>query len=221
MTKLIQELEKNLTHRFADLGAELRLAHGEVTMVVEAEHQYTVLNALRDEKAFRCDVLIDVCGVDYSVFGEAEWTTEQATFKGFSRGRDVLANDEPVKLAVVYHLLSTVLNHRIRVKVFCDESLPVVRSVVSLWPSADWFEREAYDLYGILFEGHEDLRRILTDYGFVGHPFRKSFPTSGHVEMRYDAKTGRVIYEPVEIEPRVLVPKVIRRDNRFVDEEAN
>lgn len=183
---------------------------------------FNVLQTLRDNDSLQFDMLIDVCGVDYSVFGECDWETDDATFKGFSRGVvDKSGTERPLKLAVVYHLLSMKHNRRLRVKAYCDASLPVVKSVCSLWSAANWFEREAYDMFGILFEGHEDLRRILTDYGFIGHPFRKSFPVSGHVEMRYDAEEARVVYEAVDIEPRVLVPRVVRHDSRYVNEEGS
>lgn len=210
-------IEKALSHFEITLSESVDCFNVETSVT----HLYDVLKALKESVELDFDMLIDVCGVDYTVYGQCDWETEEATFRGFSRG--VESNDsanEPLKLAVVYHLLSTTRNHRIRVKAHCDGDLPIVKSVCSLWASASWFEREAYDLYGILFEGHEDLRRILTDYGFIGHPFRKSFPLSGHVEMRYDAKAQRVVYEPVDIEPRVLVPKVIRHDSRYVNEEG-
>ncbi len=220
MSKVLKESissSKELKH------VECVEAFNELTLIVDAKDLHATLTLLKEDKHFRFDVLVDLCGVDYSVYGEEEWETEEATFKGFSRGRemDVMAEPKPVKLAVVYHLLSTVLNHRLRVKVFCDEMIPVVPTAIDIWPTANWYEREAYDLYGVLFEGHPDLRRILTDYGFIGHPFRKDFPISGHVEMRYDAKTARVIYEPVDIEPRTLVPRVIRHDNRYSTHESN
>ncbi|MBI4937434.1 MAG: NADH-quinone oxidoreductase subunit C, partial [Nitrosomonadales bacterium] len=171
-------------------------------------------------------ILIDVCGVDYSEYGITEWQTDAATGQGFSRGVDVqtaghlhqrdedLSVEQPAatrRFAAVYHLLSISHNQRLRVRCFApDDDLPVIPSVTDIWTSANWYEREAFDLYGIIFEGHPDLRRILTDYGFIGHPFRKDFPLSGNVEVRYDAEKQRVVYEPVSIEPRVLVPKVIR-----------
>ncbi len=164
---------------------------------------------------------MDVCGVDYLEHGCAEWKTEHATVSGFSRGvaRGMECVDQAApsrRFAVVYHLLSIALNQRLRLKVFCADDLqPMVDSVTSVWASADWFEREAFDLFGILFKGHPDLRRLLTDYGFIGHPFRKDFPLIGNVEVRYDPEKARVVYQPVSIEPRVLVPKVIRHDNRY------
>ncbi|MDE0309601.1 MAG: NADH-quinone oxidoreductase subunit C [Acidiferrobacterales bacterium] len=175
----------------------------ELTIVVDSERITDICTALRDDDRTRFEQLIDLCAVDYSVYGEGyparQWTGS--------------------RYAVVYHLLSVSLNHRLRVKVYIDEDHPVVRSVTDIWPAADWFEREAFDLFGILFEGHSDLRRILTDYGFIGHPFRKDFPLTGYVEMRYDPGKGRVVYEPVTIEPRTLVPRVIREDS-FGDRDS-
>ena len=163
--------------------------------------------------------MIDLAGVDYLDYGRAEWRTTAATASGFSRGVNraaphTLAGNK--RFAVVYQLLSIQHNWRLRVRVWCEElEDPMVESVTDIWPSANWFEREAFDLYGILFRGHPDLRRLLTDYGFIGHPFRKDFPLIGNVEVRYDAELKRVIYEPVTIEARTLVPRVIRHDNRY------
>ncbi|MDF1678357.1 MAG: NADH-quinone oxidoreductase subunit C [Legionellaceae bacterium] len=197
-------------------------AFGELTMTIDSSALVPVMTQLRDHSNFAFDQLIDVCGVDYLHYGLAQWETDTASSTGFSRGvnRRVIertaaedALTEPPKeprFAVVYHLLSTTKNHRLRVKVYLNEATPMVASIISIWRSANWFEREVYDMYGILFEGHPDLRRLLTDYGFIGHPFRKDFPVSGHVEMRYDAALQKVVYEPVDIEPRTLVPKVIR-----------
>ena len=192
----------------------------------------SVFIALRDELDFAFEQVMDICGIDYSTYGEAEWATNESTSKGFSRGVAERATgrgsaaiqstvDQRVanqnRFAVVYQLLSVSLNQRVRVRIFAaDNDLPVVPSVVAIWAAAAWYEREAFDLYGIVFEGHPDLRRILTDYGFIGHPFRKDFPLIGHVEMRYDPERGRVVYEPVSIEPRVLVPRVIRKDHRYL-----
>lgn len=176
--------------------------------------------ALRDNCAL--DTLIDVCGVDYLSYGVDEWQTNSATASGFSRGvfREGGPTESPSealgRFAVVYHLLSVEKNYRVRLTTFCeDDDYPIVDSVVDVWASANWYEREAFDLFGILFRGHPDLRRILTDYGFIGHPFRKDFPLVGNVEVRYDPIKGRVVYEPVSIEPRTLVPRVIRDDNRY------
>ena len=179
--------------------------------------------ALRNEAEFGFEMLMDVCGVDYLKYAESEWTTSTATDSGFSRGvqRPPVILDEADefdgrRFAVVYHLLSIRHNTRLRLRVFTGtDNPPIVRSVVDIWNSANWFEREAFDLYGILFDGHPDLRRILTDYGFIGHPFRKDFPLMGNVEVSYDAEKGRVAYQPVTIEERTLVPRVIRDDNRY------
>ena len=202
---------------------------GEVTIEVLPKDALSVFERLRDETSLKFEQLIDVCGVDYSEYGSSEWATESTSSTGFSRGVEPATGarlrfgDEieatesgRPRFAAVYHLMSVTFNHRLRVRVYCEsDAVPVVLSVIDLWPSANWFEREAFDLYGIIFEGHPDLRRILTDYGFVGHPFRKDFPLIGHVEMKYDEEQKRVIYQPVSIEPRVLVPRVIRDDGRF------
>ncbi|OGT68433.1 MAG: NADH-quinone oxidoreductase subunit C [Gammaproteobacteria bacterium RIFCSPHIGHO2_12_FULL_45_9] len=181
---------------------------------------------LKADPRFQFDLLLDVSGMDYHAYGQVEWRTEPATRSGFSRG--VYESEQPYcaswnkpRFAVVYHFVSTVLNHRLRVRVFAENNdMPVVPSVFSIWNAANWYEREAFDLFGIHFEGHPDLRRLLTDYGFVGHPFRKDFPLIGEVELRYDAKEGRCVYEPVSIAPRTLVPKVIRMDNRYLPDEG-
>jgi len=169
--------------------------NGEVTVIVAPAKLLEVATILRDDENFQCEQLIDVCGVDYS---------EYRGNKGHSE-----------RFAAVYHLLSLALNHRIRIRTYASGEMPIVPSVIEIWNSANWFEREAFDLFGILFDGHPDLRRILTDYGFIGHPFRKDFPISGHVEMRYDEEKRRVVYEPVSIDPRDLNPKVIRDDHRY------
>lgn len=197
-------------------------AYGEITVECDVVALFATLMQLRDHSAFEFDQLIDLCAVDYLRYGQYDWETEAATESGFSRGVEqqdaerAYVFNKP-RFAVVYHLLSTTKNQRLRVKTFLNETNLIVPSVHTIWKAANWFEREAYDLYGILFEDHPDLRRILTDYGFIGHPFRKDFPLSGHVEMRYDAQLQKVIYEPVDIQPRVTVPKVIREDNRYVD----
>jgi NADH-quinone oxidoreductase subunit C len=165
-------------------------------------------------------MLMDVAGVDYLHHGRDEWQTVTATHSGFSRGRVARTQapdpNMPGRFAVVYQLLSLKHNRRLRLRVKCPDSQePVVDSVIEIWAAANWFEREAFDLFGILFKGHPDLRRILTDYGFIGHPFRKDFPLSGNVEVLYDVEKKRVVYQPVSIEPRVLVPKVIRHDHRY------
>ena len=221
MTKT-EALATLLQTEFGDNVQALTIANDEVTIECTPEALHTVALALRDKPGMQFNQLIDLCAVDYLFYGVYDWGTEEATTRGFSRA---VESHEAVKwrmdrprFAVVYHLLSTVKNHRVRLKVFIAEEVLIIPSVHEIWKSANWFEREAYDLFGILFEGHPDLRRILTDYGFIGHPFRKDFPLSGHVEMRYDAKLAKVIYEPVTIEPRVTVPKVIRNDNRYLDQ---
>ncbi len=223
MTKNDYLIEK-LQNKLADHISNLTFAYDEVTIECAAANLKPLMLELRDEPAFLFDELIDLCAVDYLLYGEYDWETDSATENGFSRGVErqeakAYALEKP-RFAVVYHLLSTQKNHRLRVKVFVDEHHLIVPSVHELWKGANWFEREAYDLYGILFDGHPDLRRILTDYGFIGHPFRKDFPVSGHVEMRFDAKLQKIIYEPVDIVPRILVPKVIRNDNRYVASES-
>jgi NADH-quinone oxidoreductase subunit C len=198
---------------------------GELTFEVAAERLLAAAMVLRDARDLKFEMCVDVCGVDYLEHGRAEWKTQNATSSGFSRGVSrYVAPDgtHPAALtpgrrfAVVYHLLSISLNQRLRLRVFCaDDAEPMVDSVAGIWAGVDWFERETFDMFGILFKGHPDLRRLLTDYGFIGHPFRKDFPLSGNVEVRYDPEKGRVVYQPVTIDPRVLVPKVIRHDNRY------
>ena len=202
------------------LGSGARVAPprlGEVTVEAAPPALREICITLRDAEGLRFGQLVDLCGVDYLDYGRADWqTSETATGDGFSRGVQSLAYagtaHEGPRFAVVYHLLSHAHNQRLRVRCPAPGDPPIVESVRDVWNAADWYEREAFDLYGILFDGHPDLRRILTDYGFVGHPFRKDFPLSGEVEMRYDPARRRVVYEPVSIEPRTLVPKVIRRD---------
>jgi len=187
---LLARLEETL----GDDIAKATLALGEVTLEVAPENWVAVCARLRDAPGLGFDTLIDLCGMDYSTYRNGTW-----------EGR---------RFAVVAHLLSVKKNHRVRVRTFCpDDDLPVVGSLVAVWPSVNWFEREAFDLFGIVFEGHPDLRRILTDYGFIGHPFRKDFPLSGHVEMRYDPELKRVIYQPVSIEPREVTPRIVREEN--------
>lgn len=186
----------------------------EVTIeLAEQDLQETCL-ALRDEPAFEFKQLIDITCVDYLAYGKSEWETTNATSDGFDRGanrlEDLTMPDGALRFVVVYHLLSLSNNQRLRIKVRLAEERLVLDSVTSVWPCANWYEREVYDLFGVVFKGHNDLRRILTDYGFVGHPFRKDFPVSGHVQVRYDEASARVVYEPVDIEPRINIPKVIR-----------
>lgn len=220
----VMTLSTEVTNYFTDKIVQAVVAREELTIEVTREHLYAVCLALRDEKQFDFSMLIDVCGVDYLHYGLSEWETQQATSGGFERGVDRSAFSHPQlsipRFAVVIHLLSLNHNHRIRVRVRLDESDLSVASVTDIWPAANWFEREAFDLFGIMFIDHPDLRRILTDYGFRGYPFRKDFPVSGHVEVHYDATEQRVVYGPVEIPPRTLEPKVIRDDNRYVGEPS-
>jgi len=194
MTDSANSLVDKLRAAFGGRLREPVLIGAEVTVVVAAAALSEVMLKLRDGEGFQFELLIDLCGVDYSTFGDGSY-------------------DGP-RFAVVYHLLSLGRNERLRVRVFCeDDEMPRIASVIDIWPGANWFEREAFDLFGIVFEGHPDLRRILTDYGFIGHPFRKDFPLSGTVEMRYDPEQRRVIYQPVTIEPRNNVPRVIREES--------
>jgi NADH-quinone oxidoreductase subunit C len=194
----------------------------EVSLEVDKSDWSRAAQLLRNQDSLAFDQLIDLCAVDYLTYGQAEWNTANATDTGFGRGvipPGVAESEQERRFAVVCHLLSLKHNVRLRLKTFCTGENLIIDSLVPVWNCADWFEREAFDLYGILFDGHPDLRRILTDYGFVGHPLRKDFPLSGHVEMRYDAEKGRVIYEPVTVEPRVLVPRTLRADNRYLSEQ--
>ena len=189
-----EQIKRNLSAALGDNASDISVALGEVTVTVTAAHYVAAMTVLRDAPNCQFEQLVDLCGMDYSAYREV--------------GRD------GPRYGVVSHLLSVTHNWRLRLKVFClDDEMPSIASVNDVWSSANWFEREAFDLYGIIFEGHLDLRRILTDYGFIGHPFRKDFPTSGHVEMRYDAEKKRVIYQPVTIEPRDITPRIIREDN--------
>ena len=183
-------------NKFGESLLNARTYKDELTIDIDRGAVVEVCRELRDNPMLSFEQLIDLCGVDYSDYGNG------APYPVESRPR----------FAVVFHLLSVSNNHRLRVRVFLDENQPMVQSMVGIWPVADWFEREAFDLFGIIFEGHSDLRRILTDYGFIGHPFRKDFPLTGRVEMRYDPDKGRVVYQPVSIEPRTLVPRVIREE---------
>jgi NADH-quinone oxidoreductase subunit C len=211
----------NLNQQISELCGQWvqssKFEFGELSIETQPSDLIDLMTLLRDNPALSFEQLVDVCAVDYLNYAVVEWETETATLDGFSRGVETQPHKEQQRprFAVVYHLLSISNNWRLRVFVNCDESNMIVPSLTKIWKSANWFEREAYDLYGVLFSDHPDLRRILTDYGFIGHPFRKDFPVSGNVEMRYDATLKRVIYEPVSIEPRILVPKVIRDDNRY------
>jgi len=226
MNERYQALAESISARFGDTLSAVSSTCGELTYELEASELLTVVQALRDDEEFRFEQLVDLCGIDYLAHGTAEWETESATSTGFSRASvpknivpDADTTFAPERFAVIYHLLSISLNHRVRLRVYTGtDNPPVVPSVVGIWSVANWYEREAFDLFGILFEGHPDLRRILTDYGFIGHPFRKDFPIIGNVEVRYDPTRSRVIYQPVSIENRTLVPKVIRDDNRYEPE---
>ena len=190
----IEALVAALPEALGDKLASVTTALGEVTAVVRADDLLATMRVLRDLPTLRFEEMVDLCGVDYSTYGGGNYSGP--------------------RFAVVYHLLSLANNWRLRVRAFApDDDFPVLQSLVDVWPGANWYEREAFDFYGIMFTGHPDLRRLLTDYGFVGHPFRKDFPLSGHVEMRYDPDQGRVIYQPVSIEPREITPRIIREDH--------
>jgi len=240
MSNSKQQLADALRAAFGEKIDSLELAYGELSIEVAADNFLELATALRDDAQFQFQQLVDLCGVDYSQLGRDEWQTEDASHAGFSRGVAEAASSGRLqfgdeldslatrgkRFAAVYHLISYTHNRRLRLRVFAvDDDFPVIPSATGIWRSADWYEREAFDLFGILFSDHPDLRRILTDYGFVGHPFRKDFPLVGNVEMRYDPERERVVYEPVSIEPRVLVPRVKRHDHRYladnVDEAAD
>jgi NADH-quinone oxidoreductase subunit C len=223
----LDRLKALLEEAFPGKLARIENRLGELTCEVRPADLLEIAAALRDRTGLEFQMCVDVCGVDYLQHGRAEWKTEHATVSGFSRGvaRGMSSggDEQPGRrFAVVYHLLSVTQNTRLRLKVFCEDDVqPAVDSVAPVWNGADWFEREAFDLFGIMFKGHPDLRRLLTDYGFIGHPFRKDFPLSGNVEVRYDPEKRRVVYQPVTIEPRTLVPKVIRHDNRYDPQLTN
>jgi NADH-quinone oxidoreductase subunit C len=194
MTTKLETLEAAVRNALGDDLQSLTVAFGEITIIVKAANYLSAMRVLRDHADTRFEELIDLCGVDYSTYGDGAW--------------------DGARFAAVSHLLSIEHNWRLRVRVFApDDDMPVLASVTDIWASANWYEREAFDFFGILFEGHNDLRRILTDYGFIGHPFRKDFPVSGYVEMRYDADQKRVIYQPVTIDPREITPRVIREEH--------
>ncbi|WP_028486885.1 NADH-quinone oxidoreductase subunit C [Thiomicrorhabdus chilensis] len=218
MKQSVLDLQNKINDVLGGRVVSSNIALDELTIELKPDDAIDAFTMLRDDLGF--EQLIDLCGIDYLDFGQANWETMKAANTGFSRGvfdfaveEDEEAKNQERRFAVVYHLLSIQNNIRLRVKVFPESTqLPTVDSVIQIWSCANWFEREAFDLFGILFNNHPDLRRILTDYGFVGHPLRKDFPLTGHVEMRYDAEKGRVVYEPVSIENRVNVPRVIRED---------
>jgi NADH-quinone oxidoreductase subunit C len=228
MPEPTQTLSDRLKARFGDKVRGVLHVRGETTLEVAADDWRTTMQALHDDPDLRFDCLVDLCGVDYLGYGDDEWDTESVSNEGFSRGVEgegpgrfdwagrPQGTGPERRFATVVHLLSIEHNRRLRVRCFAaDNSLPVVPSLVDVYPVSNWFEREAFDLFGIVYDGHPDLRRILTDYGFVGHPFRKDFPLIGNVEVRYDPEQRRVVYEPVSIEPRVLVPRVVREDSRW------
>ena len=228
MIDVSMSLSDQLTACFGDRTTIIEPDAGIVTIQVPVDEWLEVAQVLRDDARFAFSQLTDLCGVDHLGFGQVEWETTDATHEGFSRGVESLgpgrfdwknrpeSGDAEQRFKVVVHLLSINHNTRLRMATFAaDEGLPVVPSLVEIWNSVNWYERETFDMFGIIFEGHPDLRRILTDYGFTGHPFRKDFPMIGNVTVRYDEEKGRVVYEPVEIEPRVLVPRVIRDDSRY------
>ncbi|MEC7832774.1 MAG: NADH-quinone oxidoreductase subunit C [Pseudomonadota bacterium] len=204
--------------------SEIKLDSDVITLIINQDSLLTIMKILKENEELNFQQLTDLCAVDYSQFKNTEWKTTNATSTGYSRGvksdthgrikfgDNIQKEDINDRFCIIYHLLSLTNNSRIRVKVFIKEEPPIIPSVTSVWDAANWYEREAFDLFGILFEGHPDLRRILTDYGFIGYPFRKDFPLIGNTQVRYDPELKRVIYEPVDIEPRVLVPKVIRKD---------
>ncbi len=231
LSKTLAQLREQFSVRFPSAATQFIEDCNELTIEVHAQDILRVCQVLATEAEFAFEQIIDLCGVDYSDYGKSEWSSDEKVCKGgYNRGVQEstagrmkfgdemqLSDTSRPRFAVVYHLLSYTFNQRLRLRVYCDDTeMPVLPSVTSVWSGANWFEREAFDLFGILFDGHPDLRRILTDYGFVGHPFRKDFPLIGNVEMRYDETKGRVVYEPVSIEPRVLVPRVIRHDHRYI-----
>jgi len=228
MIDVSKSLSDQLDACFGDRITVSEPGTGMVTIQVPVDEWLEVAQTLRDDSQFAFAQLTDLCGVDFLGYGQVEWETTEATNDGFSRAVEGLgpgrfnwqnrpeSGDAEQRFSVVVHLLSTTNNMRLRMTTFAaDEGLPVVPSLVEIWSSANWYERETFDMFGVIFEGHPDLRRILTDYGFTGHPFRKDFPLIGNVTVRYDEEKGRVVYEPVEIEPRVLVPRVIRDDSRY------
>ena len=219
MSDVLDQFHRQLQAFFGSTISSSAIYRNEITLEIKSGDIRLVMNSLLNEEEFSFEELIDVCGIDYLQYGKADWETEDTTSSGFSRGvSNNVYDDElktPSRFAVVYHLLSLKHNRRLRVRAIINDDLPRIESVVNVWSSADWYEREAFDLFGIMFEGHPDLRRILTDYGFIGHPFRKDFPLHGNVEVRYDPEKKRVVYQPVTITNRVLVPKVIRHDPRL------
>ncbi|NEZ02940.1 NADH-quinone oxidoreductase subunit C [Wenzhouxiangella sp. XN201] len=227
-----QALAQSLTDILGERIASMTEYRGQLTIEVARDHWLDAAFLLRDEPELAFEQLIDLCGIDYLGYGDDEWETAEATSEGYSRAADALgpgrfsweerpeAGEIQNRFAAVVQLLSIRHNRRLRLRCFApDNELPVLPSLIEVWNSVNWYEREAFDLFGIVFEGHPDLRRIMTDYGFIGHPFRKDFPLIGNVTVRYDEDKGRVVYEPVEIEPRVTVARVVRRDSRYIDQK--
>jgi NADH-quinone oxidoreductase subunit C len=207
----LSTLRTNLTGVFGEKLVSVEERLGELTVVVKAAAMLEVMKRLRDTAELRFEQMMDLCGMDYSAYG-----SDVSEGGAYFRSDDMsdASGTHPYRFAVVYHLLSVTYNTRLRVRVYAEEDdFPLLPSAIDIWPSANWYEREAFDLYGIVFAGHPDLRRILTDYGFVGNPFRKDFPLSGHVEMRYDSEQQRVVYQPVSIEPREVTPRIVREEN--------
>lgn len=226
MNQKNEDIKTRITTCFEDKVNFIESSCNELIFELQYDDLIEVAKELKTNENMMFEQLTDLCGVDYLTYGVDEWITKSATSSGFSRGvsrQSVILDDadtfDDKRFAVIYNLLSIKHNSRIRLRVYTgDKNPPIIPSVSSIWSSANWLERETFDLYGILFEGHPDLRRILTDYGFVGHPFRKDFPLSGNVEIHYDEKKEKIVYKPVSIEPRTLVPRVIRQDNRYSDE---
>ena len=226
MSQKYEDIKTRITTCFENKVNFIESSCNELIFGLQCEDLIDVAKELKTNENMMFEQLTDLCGVDYLTYGVDEWTTKSATSSGFSRGvtrQSVILDDadtfDDKRFAVIYNLLSIKHNSRIRLRVYTgDKNPPIIPSVASIWSSANWLERETFDLYGIMFEGHPDLRRILTDYGFVGHPFRKDFPLSGNVEIHYDEKKKKIAYKPVSIEPRTLVPRVIRQDNRYSDE---
>ena len=233
-TERNQKIAKRIQDRLGDRIVSIREQSRQLIVELAPRDWIDACTQLRDDEALAFDMLMDLCGVDFLGYGDDEWETAEASGTGYSRGVDHLgpgrfdwasrpeAEQIPNRFAVVCQLLSTTHNHRVRLRCHPEEAdFPTLPSLVEVWSAANWYEREAFDLYGIVFEGHPDLRRLLTDYGFIGHPFRKDFPLIGNVTVRYDEDRKRVVYEPTEIEPRVLVPRVIRRDSRYVGDQLD
>jgi NADH-quinone oxidoreductase subunit C len=224
MSALNQTLISQISARFGERMVALPCVRGDVAYEIAGSQLLEICRELRDAPELAFEQLIDLCGIDYLDYGREEWSTLGSTATGFSRGVNRSKEAAPAaagsrRFAVVYQLLSVTHNWRLRLRCFASYGEPpLIDSVNSIWASANWYEREAFDLFGILFQGHPDLRRILTDYGFIGHPFRRDFPLIGNVEVKYDPAKGRVVYQPVSIEPRTLVPRVIRDDNRYQQE---